>query len=444
MSERVFIPHSDKQDSAVFSKKKITLCTTGIQWGKGQVGSWRTKMAVHEYCEEGMNHLIVAPSYKILTQATLPPFFKIMDGLGEYKSTDAYFQMYSGARIWCRTGTDPDSIVGITDVYSIWGDEAGLFSYYFYMNIMARSRIKGCPVTFTTSPYSYNWIAKELIKGVQSGTRDDVHWCHAASVENKYFPKEEFDAAKKTMPKHEFDRMYGGVFLKKAGLVYDCFDDAMNVTPSFSLPSGACVYAGIDWGFTQPFACTIVAALPGGSFVVVSEIYETRLGINDIIDILKQRRQIWSIRHFFAGPDQPGNILELNKAGLPCSAADNDVKLGIADVYDLIRSARLKFFDGACPHVLDEMENYHWPEDKELKPDQDEKDANPVKQDDHGLDSLRYVIRSIAHKGVEFKKGIKTPDDTASKRDNHVTESAADHIARLKKRAGNRKYEVFS
>lgn len=133
--------------------------------------------------------------------------------------------------------------------------------------------------------------------------------------------------------------------------------------------------------------------------------------IDDIIEALKRQRKIWDIQRYYAGPDQPGSIEALQRAGLACVAADNDVKLGVDLVYSLLREARVRFFAGQCPNLLDEIENYHWPEPKDLKPDQDEKDLNPVKQDDHSLDSLRYACVSIAKTRLDKTKPV-VPNQT--------------------------------
>ena len=116
----VFECHSDKQEEALFSDKRITLCSTGIQWGKTTVGAVKLKLWVHENPGPECNYIVTAPNYKILQQASLPALLKVFDGCGEYKKADAIFEMYSGAKIFCRTATDPDSIVGITNVYGIW------------------------------------------------------------------------------------------------------------------------------------------------------------------------------------------------------------------------------------------------------------------------------------------------------------------------------------
>lgn len=427
----IFTPHSDKQEEALFSEKRIVLCSTGIQWGKTKVGAARTKMFIHKWSGEGCNHIVTAPSYKILNQATTPEFLGIMGGVGEYKKVDAVFECHSGAKVFFRTATDPDSIVGITNVYSIWGDECGLYPYYFWTNIQGRSRLKQCPITLTSSLYSFNWVAKELIRGVERGDRDDIHLCQAESRENPYFPEEEYLAAKKSMNPARFAMMYGGRPSKMEGMVYDCFDEDLNTVEPFDLPSGTKVWAGIDWGYTQPFACSIVAKLPNGHYILVSEVHQSRMTISDIIEVLKQRQQIWDIQRFYAGPDQPGYIKELNRAGLPCTAAQNDVKKGIDLVYSLIQGGKFRVFKGKAPNILDEFENYHWPQSQDLKPDQDEKDPNPVKQDDHGLDSLRYVLISIANK-TEDRHKMKTPGKKKAQ------ESVEQRLKRLKSKRKSR------
>lgn len=423
----IFEPHSQKQEDAVFSNKRIVLCSTGIQWGKTKVGAVRTKMLIHKYHGPDCNHLVTAPNFKILNQASLPEFKRFMKGFGEYKKVDAVFECYSGAKVYFRTATDPDSIVGITNVYSIWGDEAGKYPFYFWTNILGRSRFKQCPITLTTSLYSFNWVAKDLIRAVERGLREDIHLCQAESRENPYFPLEEYEQAKATMQPARFAMMYGGRPSKMEGMVYDCFDEAINIVDPFELPEGTKVWAGIDWGYSQPFACSIVAKTPNGHYVLVSEVYQTRLTISEIIDVLKQRQKIWDIQRFYCGPDQPANIQELNRAGLRATAANNEVKKGIDLVYSLIQSGKFRIFRSKAPNICDEFENYHWPEPKDLRPDQDEKDPNPVKQDDHGLDSLRYCLVSIAKKMTE-RSAPKTPSYNKSGKN----ETTQQRLKRLK------------
>lgn len=388
-----FTPHSEKQESAVFSEAPITVLGTGIQFGKTVVGSFRLMMAMHEFCDPSDNFLLLSPTYKIMQQSSLPPFLRLMDGRGVYSKPDGTFKMHGGGTCYMRTATDPDSIVGITDVRYIWGDEAGLYPLYFWENIQARAAFKRAKILLTTSPYALNWLYKEIIlpKIRDPKARPDVKLIQARSDENPYFPKEEYEKRRATMAPRRFNMMFGGNWDKMEGLVYDCFDDQLNTCDPFTLPTGTQYFAGVDWGHTHPFVILVRAVTPDGNHYQVAEFYKTGLTINDMKTEAKTLMARFDIRHFFCGPDRPENIVELCRAGIPAVPARNDVILGIDMHYELIKSRKFKVFRGSSPYSLDEYEKYHWPTEEELPQDRDDKEKNPVKQDDDCMDVSRYI-----------------------------------------------------
>ncbi len=406
------------------------LMCTGIQYGKTTTGAWRIKMAMHQYSHKDDNFLITAPTYKIMQQSTLPAFLKIMDGYGEYNKSDAVFRMYHGGTCYMRTGTEPDSIVGLTNVRHIWCDEAGKYSFYFWSNIQGRSSFKQAPITITTTPYSMNWVYHDLIKPYTKGKRDDIHLCQANSSENPYFPMDEYNRKQKTLSPARFNMLYGGQFEKMEGLVYDCFHADDNQCDPFVLPVGTQYIGGIDWGFTSPFVLVIRAITSDGRHYQIGEVYQTGLGIMDMVTLAKQKMQIWGITRFYCGPDQPGHIQEFNRHSLTAVAANNDVIHGINLHYELVKAKKYTVFKGFSPNTVDEYENYHWPDPKELTPDQDEKERNPVKQFDHAMDANRYVTAMTYH---SFEKKMpRVPNATPPQDENHYF-----RIKRLQ--AGNKK-----
>src|SRR3990167_1434755 len=259
--------HCLKQEVALFTKKPILLLGCGTQFGKTTVGALRMKMKIHQPHTKEDAFLITSPTYKTMTQSTLPPFLKVMKGYGTHDKKNDTFKIDGGGTVYLRTETDPDSIVGITNVRHIWGDEAGKYRLYFWENMQARSDFCGCGIDLTTSPYALNWVWRELIKPFRQGKRPDVEYISAASWENPYhslFDPVKREAKRATMDVRRFDMLYGGEFGKMSGLVYDCFDETENQCDVIPLPPDTKFYAGIDWGFNDPFVIKVRAITPSG------------------------------------------------------------------------------------------------------------------------------------------------------------------------------------
>lgn len=432
MSTEKFRPHSQKQEEAIFSDKPLTVLCSGIQFGKTTVGAIRMKLAMCKHTDERDNFLIVAPTYKILEQSTLPPFLRLMDGLGTFNKSMGVFKMHNGGRCYMRTNHEPDSIVGMTNIRSIWGDEAGLYTRYFWENIQGRASFKQAQITLTTSPYSMNWLYKDVIKPFKEKKRTDVLLIQARSNENPYFPAEEYEARKAVMEPRRFNAMYGGEFERMEGMVYDCFDENENVIEPLELPMGTVYVGGVDFGTTAPFAVVIIGITPNGNHYVVGEYYKTGHGIRDMVIALNMKKQTFGVERFYCDPSEPGYIQELNRDKLTAIPAINDVKPGISLTYELIKSRRLKFFRGMCPNLLDEMATYHWPDPKDLRPDQDEKERNPVKQYDHALDALRYIC-SATFRGSKKHVPMSVEGDKE--------ESRLERLERLKRKSSIRHTE---
>lgn len=374
------------------------------------------KMAMHTHTDKSDAFLITAPTYKILQQSTLPAFLKIMTGFGEYSKQDAVFRVHGGGTGYFRTATDPDSIVGITNVRHAWGDEAGLYSLYFWENLQARAAFREAPIDLTTSPYTLNWLFKEIIRPKQKdpNARPDTLLIQAASWENPYMPASVIDRARITMDPRRFNAMFGGHWERMAGLVYDCFDETENQCEPLSLPSGTRYYAGIDFGFADPFVLKVRAVCPDGRHYGVDEFYKTGLTISDMVLVAKRLHAIYNFTMCYCDPSQPGSIEEFNRNGVPAVGAVNDIRLGIDRHYEMLKTRQLKYFKGKNPYTMDELDTYHYPSPEDLAPDQNAKEIKPVGQNDHTMDAERYLSISLAL-AVGTKKPYVPSEKKASK-----------------------------
>lgn len=85
---------------------------------------------------------------------------------------------------------------------------------------------------------------------------------------------------------------------------------------------------------------------------------------------------------------------------------------------------------------MDEVDTYHYPEPKDLGPDQDAKDQKPVGANDHALDADRYVTISTYRLSKNNKPRV--PEEK------QATESNQKRLQRLMKRKSSGQTENFS
>lgn len=437
-----FKPHSIKQEKALYSEKKIIAVASGIQWGKTSIGSIITRKALQTHHHVDDNYIIAAPTYKILKQSTYPAFIRTFGNIGKYQSTDAVYKIPNGPSFYFRTGTQPDSIVGITNVRLVWLDEAGKFSLYFWENAQARASFKDCPIVLTTSPYTLNWFYKDLIRPYMKGNRhDEIELIQAASYENPYFPKAEYDRRKLTMDPRRFGMMYGGEWNKNEGLVFDCFDSEFNSVVDYNHMPGTYYLGMIDWGFNDPFVVKIWAITPEGNIYDVSEFYKTGLRQGQVIEVIKMKNQVFKPTAFYCDPSRPDYIMELQSMGIPALPADNNIHEGIEAYYEMIKTRRYKIVGKNCPYTIDELETYHYPDPDDLKPDQDNKnDDKPVDQNNHVMDCHRYGALAIK----KYHSGHKFNPTSPEEHSNITPLTQSKRLERLMKKSNDNSEERFS
>jgi PBSX family phage terminase large subunit len=395
------------QEKAFLSEKQITLMVAGIQSGKTITGGLSLGTSLGRIGNDNM--IMCAPTYKILNQATLPTFLNIFGHCGEYKKLDAEFHIHGGGKIFIRSLTDPNSMEGITNVRKIWLDEGGLISRYAWENVLGRAAFKEAPVIVTTTPYALNWIY-QLWKEWQAGKRDDVEFIQFSSIDNPYFPKAEYERQKKILDSRRFNMKYRGEFGKMEGLVYE----DLNLCKYRELPSGTTYYGGIDWGYTNPFALTIRAVTPQGFHYRVGEFYKSGLVIDDIINICRARKTQYGIKYFVADPSSPSQISSMNQAGLTCIPGDNRVRTGTDLQIKMIKEERFFIFEDENPLGIDEYNSHHYPEPKDHKIDEDQKEQDPVDSHNHGIDADRYVSMHLEGQSKKHSGDVPTnkmPED---------------------------------
>jgi phage terminase large subunit len=146
------------------------------------------------------------------------------------------------------------------------------------------------------------------------------------------------------------------------------------------LPDKGSVCYGLDFGYNVPSALVKIETYEGANYAE-EIIYQTKLTTGDLIEKLKSiginRADV-----IYCDAAEPKTIEELTRAGFNAKPAHKDVTEGIRKV----KSMPL-YITRNSENLIKELKTYKWKTDKNGKV-LDE----PVKENDHISDALRYAI----------------------------------------------------
>lgn len=184
------------------------------------------------------------------------------------------------------------------------------------------------------------------------------------------------------------------------GQVYGEWDKDIHLIDPFQIPQSWRRYRVIDFGTVHPFACLWGVTDEDGRLYIYRQIYQTGRTVTEHSVKINSLSQGERIEATICDHDA-GDRLTLTKNGIPNQAAKKDVLTGIGKVQDRLRKQidgrpRLFIFRNSLvevdqslkltkkPYATEqEFDNYVWANSQ--------KEA-PVKDYDHGLDALRYLV----------------------------------------------------
>jgi PBSX family phage terminase large subunit len=210
-------------------------------------------------------------------------------------------------------------------------------------------------------------------------------------------------------------RLRLGQWVGAEGQVYEEWDPAVHLIehvpghPEWrkdSLPAEWPRYRVIDFGYTNPFVCLWGALDPDGRLYVYRELYQTQRLVESVVPDILRLSEGERITDTLADHDAEDRATA-QAHGLRTRPAQKDVGPGIQAVQSRLKVAgdgkpRLYVFRDVLCHVPDqnlldrrkpvrtaeEFDGYIWAKSANA----DKIKEEPVKQDDHGLDALRYLV----------------------------------------------------
>lgn len=201
-------------------------------------------------------------------------------------------------------------------------------------------------------------------------------------------------------------RLRNGLWVAAEGLIYEEYDPAHHLLDAFEVPKDWARFWSVDFGFTNPFVLQMWAQDPDGRLFMYRELYRTKRLVEDhardALELAKNEPKPQAVICDHDAEDRATLERHLGMATVPAHKA---VGAGIQAVQSRHRQAgdgiaRVFFVRGACVNpdpdlveskkpacTADEIAGYVWA-DKGTK-------EQPVKQDDHGMDAMRYLVAYV-------------------------------------------------
>lgn len=427
------------QDKIFESTARFVAAIAGIRGGKTFVGALWLLDQIQTDRKNGLygDYLICAPTIPKLDQSTLPTFNKFFPrDWGIFKVQKNCYELswcFPGTeepcRIFVRSLDDPDAVEGMT-VRAAWMDEAGAVSGEAWVNVQGRLSFDRGRCILTSTPYAVNWFERDILNKARRvheyndlgvyRLRDypdrpnEIEVVTWATIGNPAFPRDEYERAKRELPKAIFDRKYGGRFTRLEGLVYPEFDEDLHLVDPFDIPDGWLHFGGLDFGKSNPNAILCIALDPKTkTFYIYKEFYAAETLLKTLSIFLHNEQ----LAYVLADTQAAQQILELNQfyGNRNVKPADKTKDTGIARIRGLLQEGRLKFFRNKTKHTIEEMQSYHY-----AAPDANGfNNDKTVDKNNHCMDALRYAFSKpmqglyLNHVGATRGKKRKRISDRA-------------------------------
>jgi len=212
-------------------------------------------------------------------------------------------------------------------------------------------------------------------------------------------------------------RGYLGQWAGAEGAVYEDYRRERHVIDPFDIPKSWRRIRVVDFGYTNPFVCQWWAIDPDGRLYLYREIYMSQRLVSDHAQQIKTLSQGERIDYTVTDHD-PENAATLNRHGIPTGNVDKTVSIesGIELVQLRLRDVgdgkpRIFFMEGATVEIdrvlveanrptstIQEIASYSYPEGVDGKPNKEQ----PIKDNDHGMDAMRYAIVTLDRARKKF------------------------------------------
>lgn len=287
----------------------------------------------------------------------------------------------------------------------VWIDEANALMKEDFNEVLARMRGKASPwrqILMTTNPDSpAHWIYQEFILGKKAS-------CYYSSYKDNLHNPSDYESTLSMLTGMQLMRLKEGRWVQTEGAVYSEFDRNVHVVDSFYIPNQWRRIRTIDFGYNNPFVCQWWAIDHDNRMYLYREIYRTRELVEDMARLIRSLSKDEKIEATITDHDAEDRAT-LDRYGIPSVPAFKDISPGIQAVQRRLRvqgdgKPRIFVFANALVNpdssliegkkvysTEQEFGAYIYARPKDGKPPQED----PVKENDHGMDAMRYGVAYV-------------------------------------------------
>lgn len=376
-------------DGSIRSGKTISMAVGFVLWSMYTYNEQSFAICGRSIGALRRNVIVHLPSW-------LEGLFEVVERRGENKlvitlggRTNTYY-LFGG-----RDESSYTLIQGMT-LAGVLFDEVALMPRSFVEQAMARCSVAGSKFWFNCNPENPgHWFYQEWI---QKAHEHQILYLHFTMDDNL-----SLDAAVRS----RYESMYSGVFYDRyirglwrvaEGVIYDMFSPANVYQPGNApewLYNAAERFIACDYGTANPMRFLDIWDDGGTLWVEREYNWDSRKRQRQKTD-----REYADDLQAFVGahdctiivdPSAASFITELRGRGLYVLAADNEVLDGIRKCASLIAQRKIRV-SSSCTALLNEMASYRWDDKAALRGEE-----KPLKENDHSLDALRYMVNHLAN-----------------------------------------------
>lgn len=391
-------PHCNKDgiiaDGSVRSGKTIIMSLSYVLWAMQEYKNQNFGMAGKSIGSFKRNVwfllriMLIGRGYRIgkLTEIGDNVFIISKNGV------ENYFYIFGG-----KDERSQDLVQGFTAA-GFFFDEVALMPESFVNQAVARCSVEGSKLWFNCNPDGpFHWFK---INWIDDTEEKNLYRLHFLLKDNPSLSESKIEQYMRMFRGIFYDRFILGLWVLAEGVIYSMFDRTMVIN---NIPTGVKIrtkWIGMDYGQSNATVFLLIGLGSDNKLYILDEYYHE--GKKEPIQKSPSKYSKdyfkWKIKNgvdgspvninkVFIDPSAKGFMLQLHEDGeRNVWQADNDVLRGIETISSIIDNDMLRVLS-KCKNTISEFSAYRWdPKAQERGEDK------PIKQHDHAMDSLRYVV----------------------------------------------------